>query len=393
MQPMPPPFALNSRVLAVDAPPIPEAQAWKSLYSGDAGPMIDLSQAVPSTPPPASVLKALGEAAATADASRYGPILGDSRLRAAHAAETGRLYGAKLSEAHVAITAGCNQAFVTVMMALAGTGDSVILPAPWYFNHRMTLDMLGIDVDILPARAEAGFVPDAEEAARLIRPSTKAIILVSPNNPTGAVYPAKVIEAFAMLCRARSIALVLDETYRDFLDPAAPPHRLFQAANWGETLISLYSFSKAHAIPGHRLGAVMASEAVITELAKWLDCIQICPARTAQGVIAKAIADERAWRNAQAADLARRAEATRLAFSTINGWNLVTAGAYFAFVRHPYADAKAVDVARRLALEAGVLALPGSYFGPGQEQHLRFAFANVDAGTLAELPQRIAMLT
>jgi aspartate/methionine/tyrosine aminotransferase len=137
----------------------------------------------------------------------------------------------------------------------------------------------------------------------------------------------------------------------------------------------------------------MASTAVITELAKWLDCIQICPARAAQGVIARAIVDERDWRAAQAQDLARRAEATRQAFAKLNGWNLVTAGAYFAFVRHPYEGAKAVDVARRLALEAGVLALPGSYFGPGQEQHLRFAFANVDAKTLAEIPQRIAMLT
>jgi aspartate/methionine/tyrosine aminotransferase len=393
MSSLPPPFALNSRVLAVDAPPIPEAQAWKTLYSGDAGPMIDLSQAVPSTPPPASVLKALGEAAASGEASRYGPILGDTRLRAAHAAETGRIYQAEISEAQVAITAGCNQAFVSVMLALAGAGDSVILPAPWYFNHRMTLDMLGIEVDILHAKAEAGFVPDVEEAAHLIRPSTRAIILVSPNNPTGAVYPPNVIAAFAALCRARSIALVLDETYRDFLAPGALPHRLFQSSDWGDALISLYSFSKAHAIPGHRLGAVMASTAVITELAKWLDCIQICPARAAQGVIARAIVDERDWRAAQAQDLARRAEATRQAFAKLNGWNLVTAGAYFAFVRHPYEGAKAVDVARRLALEAGVLALPGSYFGPGQEQHLRFAFANVDAKTLAEIPQRIAMLT
>ncbi|MBN8532980.1 MAG: aminotransferase [Rhizobiales bacterium] len=393
MSSLPPPFALNSRVLAVDAPPIPEAQAWKTLYSGDAGPMIDLSQAVPSTPPPASVLKALGEAAASSEASRYGPILGDARLRAAHAAETGRIYRAELLESQVAITAGCNQAFVSVMMALAGAGDSVILPAPWYFNHRMTLDMLGIDVDILPARPEAGFVPDVEEAAYLIRPSTRAIILVSPNNPTGAVYPPNVIAAFAALCRARSIALVLDETYRDFLAPGAPPHRLFQAVDWGDTLISLYSFSKAHAIPGHRLGAVMASSAVITELAKWLDCIQICPARAAQGVIARAITEERDWRLAQADDLAQRAEATRQAFARLNGWSLVTAGAYFAFVRHPYEDARAVDVARRLALEAGVLALPGSYFGPGQEQHLRFAFANVDSKTIAEIPHRIAMLT
>ncbi len=77
MNALPPPFSLNRRVLAVDAPPIPEAQAWKELYSGDAGPMIDLSQAVPSTPPPASMLEALGRAAEQGDTSRYGPILGD----------------------------------------------------------------------------------------------------------------------------------------------------------------------------------------------------------------------------------------------------------------------------------------------------------------------------
>jgi aspartate/methionine/tyrosine aminotransferase len=392
MNALPPPFSLNRRVLAVDAPPIPEAQAWKQLYSGDAGPMIDLSQAVPSTPPPASMLEALGRAAAQRDTSRYGPILGDAVLRAAHAAETSRLYGAPIREAQAAITAGCNQAFVTVMMALAGTGDRVILPTPWYFNHRMTLDMLGIEVDILPARPEAGFVPDVAEAAGLITPSTRAIILVSPNNPTGAIYPPSVIEAFATLCRKKGIALVLDETYRDFLPPGSAPHRVFQDERWGETLISLYSFSKAHAIPGHRLGAILAGEPVITEIAKLLDCIQICPARTAQGVVAQAIEDERAWREAQAVELARRALATREAFASLNGWQLHSAGAYFAYVAHPWPDRSAAEVARRLALEAGVLALPGPYFGTGQEGYLRFAFANVGTETLRTLPERLRLL-
>jgi len=304
----------------VDAPPIPEAQAWKELYSGDAGPMIDLSQAVPSTPPPASLLEALGRAAREADTCRYGPILGDAVLRAGHAAETGRLYGAPIREAQVAITAGCNQAFVTVMMALAGTGDRVILPTPWYFNHRMTLDMLGIEVDILPARSEAGFVPDVAEAAGLITPSTRAIILVSPNNPTGAIYPPSVIEAFATLCRRKGIALVLDETYRDFLPPGSAPHRVFQDERWGETLISLYSFA------------------------------------------------------------------------SLNGWQLHSAGAYFAYVAHPWPDRSAAEVARRLALEGGVLALPGPYFGTGQEGHLRFAFANVGTETLQTLPERLRLL-
>jgi aspartate/methionine/tyrosine aminotransferase len=393
MSPLPSPFSLNPRVVAVDAPPIPEAQAWKAHYSGSAGPMIDLSQAVPSTPPPAAMLRALGEAAATGDAARYGPILGDAVLRRAHADETSRIYRGEISEANVAITAGCNQAFVSLMMALAGAGDRVILPAPWYFNHKMTLDMLAIGVDVLPSQAEEGFIPDIARAEALIGPATRAIILVTPNNPTGAIYPPDVIAAFARLCRQHGLALVIDETYRDFLPADAPPHALFKQGDWGESVISLYSFSKAHAIPGHRLGAVIASPTVITELTKVLDCVQICAARTAQGVVAEAIGLHRDWRAAQSADLAARAQMMRRVMTGLNGWQLASAGAYFAFVAHPFPGMKAVDVARRLAVETGVLALPGSYFGPGQETHLRFAFANVGSETLALLPERLRRLT
>ena len=83
----------------------------------------------------------------------------------------------------------------------------------------------------------------------------------------------------------------------------------------------------------------------------------------------------------------------RRVMTGLNGWQLASAGAYFAFVAHPFPGMKAVDVARRLAVETGVLALPGSYFGPGQETHLRFAFANVGSETLALLPERLCRLT
>ncbi|CAN1500370.1 COG0436 Aspartate/tyrosine/aromatic aminotransferase [Rhabdaerophilaceae bacterium] len=387
-----PRFSINARVKAVDAPPIPEAQAWKMDYSGAAGPMIDLSQAVPSTPPPEELLAALGRAAQTPDAARYGPILGDSVLRRAHAAESTRIYGGEIVEASVAITAGCNQAFVSIMMVLAGAGDTVILPAPWYFNHKMTLDMLGIGAQVLPCHAEDGFIPDIAHASALIGPRTRAIILVTPNNPTGAIYPPDVIADFGRLCHRHGLALVIDETYRDFLPAAAPPHALFSGDDWGETVVSLYSFSKAHAIPGHRLGAVIAAPALVTELAKVLDCVQICPSRTAQGVIADAIGHHREWRAAQAAELQERAMTMRHVMTGLNGWQLASAGAYFGFVAHPFPGQKAVDVARQLAVEAGVLALPGSYFGPGQETHLRFAFANVGSATLERLPERLRQL-
>ncbi|OYU49186.1 MAG: aspartate/tyrosine/aromatic aminotransferase [Rhizobiales bacterium PAR1] len=383
-------FRLNPRVLAVDSPPIPEAQGWKAAYDGRHGPMIDLSQAVPGTPPPQEMLARLAEAAGQGDATRYGPILGDGLLREAYSAEISRFYGAPIPESAIAITAGCNEAFVVTMMALAGAGDTVILPTPWYFNHKMTLDMLGISARALPCDPAKGFVPEVEEAEKLIDGTVRAIVLVSPNNPTGAIYPAATIEAFAAMAKRRGIALVLDETYRDFL-PATHgcPHALFTDPEWGSTLIQLYSFSKAYAIPGHRLGALVAAPEVIGEIAKILDSVQICPARPAQRVVAWAIEGLRDWRESQRAELQARAAACNAAFAPLKGWRLDSVGAYFAYAAHPWPDQKAGDVARRLATEFGILGLPGPYFGPGQDTHLRLAFANVGADVLAGVTGRL----
>lgn len=386
-------FQLNPLVMGVDSPPIPEAQGWKALYSGALGPMIDLSQAVPGTPPPAAMLEKLGEIAASGDATRYGPILGDLALREAYAAEVSRLYGARILPESIAITAGCNMAFVVAAMALAKAGDDIILPQPAYFNHAMTLSMLGIRAVPLPASAQDGFVPEADEAASLITPRTRAIVLVTPNNPTGAVYPPDLIAAFGALARKVGIALILDETYRDFLpDASDAPHPLFTDPEWGNTLISLYSFSKAYAIPGHRLGAMIAAPRVMDQIAKILDCVQICPARPAQKAVVWAMDGLREWREAQRAELIRRAAACRAALSQAEGWRLHSAGAYFAYVSHPFAGMSAKAAAKHLAISGGVLGLPGSYFGVDQEAHLRLAFANVGVEVLETLAGRLSGL-
>lgn len=385
---------LNPRLLETAAPPIPEAKAWAAGRPGgdDAPPLIDLSQAVPGAPPPPVLLQALAAAAGTAEAARYGDILGDHALRAAYARDVADRPGSAIEAADIAITAGCNQAFVVAMLALAAAGDRVILPVPWYFNHRMALDMLGIAAVPLACRAEAGFIPDPADAARLIDDRTRAIVLVSPNNPTGAVYPPAVIAAFADLCRRHGLALVLDETYRDFLPPeAGPPHNLFLDDAWRDTVISLYSFSKAYAIPGHRLGALIADRPVLAEVGKILDTLQICPARPAQIALAPLIARLKDARAANGRDMAARGEAFAAAIDRAGGgWRIDALGAYFAYLRHPFPGQPAAAVARQLAREPGVLTLPGSYFGPGQNDHLRVAFANVDAATLAGLADRLA---
>ena len=381
---------LNPLLVATDVPPIPEAKGWTARYDGAAGPLLDLSQAVPGYPPHPGLLERLGAAAATVEACAYGPIAGDDDLRASYAEHVSAIYGGSIEAEDVAITAGCNQAFVVAIMAIAKAGDAVLLPSPWYFNHNMTLDMLGIEAWPLPCRAEHGFVPDPTEAETLLDHRVRAIVLVTPNNPTGAIYPAETIGRFQELCARRGIFLILDETYRDFISPdATAPHGAFGGTAWRAGTIQLYSFSKAYCIPGHRVGAMIADRSVIGEAEKILDCVQICASRTPQRALVWGIGALAAWRAENAVEIIRRTEACRAAFAGLDGWSVDSIGAYFAYVRHPY-DRPASEVAARVAAERGVLALPGPYFGPGQNRHLRIAFANVGVEALAEIPARLS---
>lgn len=382
---------INPLLSATDVPPIPAAQTWAEAYDGRHGPLLNLAQAVPGAPSP-DLLARLGAEAALASNAAYGPILGEPALRAALAADMSLVYGAAIAPERVAITAGGNQAFFVTLLALAGPGDEILLPAPWYFNHKMTADMLGITARPLPCFAQHGFVPQVEAAAELLTPRTRAIVLVTPNNPTGAVYPAETLAAFLDLARARGVALILDETYRDFLPPGQErPHGLFAAPAAADHLVHLYSFSKSMAVPGHRLGALVAAPACLEEVAKVLDSLMICPPRAAQQALAWGVGALRPWRAQTRADIAARADLFAQAIAAVPGWSLSAIGAFFAYVRHPF-EADGESVAARLAASAGVLALPGGFFGEAQSRHLRFAFANADPHGLASLAQRMADL-
>jgi aspartate/methionine/tyrosine aminotransferase len=202
-------------------------------------------------------------------------------------------------------------------------------------------------------------------------------------------YPSETVAAFRDLARAHGLALIIDETYRDFIGGDVPPHMLFRDKEWGENVIGLYSFSKSYAVPGHRLGAMTAHPAIVTQIAKILDNLQICPARAGQIAVAWAVPNLKDWRAQNRDDILDRAQVFREAIGLHPAWGIETIGAFFAYLRHPFVGIDAVDVAERLARERGVIALPGSWFGPGQEQFLRVAFANVATAQVAALGDRL----
>lgn len=386
---------LNPALAATFAPPVMEARRWLAGVSFPPDrPLINVSQAAPVDPPPEGLRQAIADAALTRpEAHLYGPVLGNGDLRDAVAAEFSTAYGGTVSAGQVAITQGCNQAFCAAMATLAGPGDQVIVPTPWYFNHKMWLDMAGAQAVPLPCGDS--MLPDPDRARALIGPRTRAIVLVTPNNPSGAEYPAELVGRFFDLAQEHGLALVLDETYRDFDSRDGAPHDLLTRPEWEATLIQLYSFSKAYRLTGHRVGAIVAGEARLAEVEKFLDTVSISASQLGQIGAVWGMTHLRQWLAGERAEILSRRAATVAALGALPGWQLKSVGAYFAWLEHPFAESSA-DLARRMVREIGVLALPGTMFTPADDptgaRHLRVAFANVDAAGIAVLAHRLEEL-
>ncbi len=415
---------LAGTMRAIPGPPILACRAWGARYAGRLGPPMDLTQAVPGYPPHPGLLERLAEAAGSRAAASYGPLEGEPALREALAEDLRLTHGGDVRAEDVMVTAGCNLAFTLAMTALTSPGDAVLAPTPWFFNHPQALAMRGVATVPLPCRAEDGFLPDPDRAAALLdaNPAIRALLLVTPNNPTGAVYPPGLIARLAEVCRARRVWLVLDETYRDFLPDLTPasvgaadraalraeagrfggemphagrlrppaPHALFEAPDWRGFVVHLYSFSKAYCIPGHRVGAVVAGPALRGEVLKAVDNIQICPPRPPQMALAWAVGALREWRAANRSAITARAAAFRRAVARdAPSWRVDALGAYFAYLHTPEGSPPAATVAEHLAAERGLITLPGPAFGPGQDGHLRLAFAAIELDGIAAIPARL----
>ncbi|PVA08329.1 aminotransferase [Thalassorhabdomicrobium marinisediminis] len=381
-----------SRTASTFQPPVMEARRWLEGVDFTGRPLINVSQAAPVDPPPLEMRQAMARMIVEQDDTHlYGPVLGLPALRAQVAQDWSQAYGGQIGAENVAITSGCNQAFTAAIAALCAEGDEVIVPVPYYFNHRMWLDMAGLRCVPLPARA--GLIPDPQDAATRITPRTRAIVLVTPNNPGGVEYPAETVRAFFELARARGLALIIDETYRDFHSRDGAPHDLFRDPDWDQTLIQLYSFSKAYRLTGHRVGAMVASDTRLAEAEKFLDTVTICPNQLGQHAALWGMRNLGDWLAGERRAILDRRAAIEALFPKLaaQGWVLEGCGAYFAYVRHPF-DMPSDELARDLVRQAHVLTLPGTMFMPeGQgKRHLRLAFANVDRAGLTVLFDRLA---
>jgi len=387
---------MTGRTAQTFAPPVVEAYSWLEGKDFSQRALINVSQAAPLAPPPAPLRAHMAKVIEEVDTHLYGAVLGLEPLRAELARHSSTLYQGQVATEQVAITSGCNQAFSAVVATLCRDGDEIILPTPFYFNHKMWLDISGVRCCALPCQGD--MIPDSAEAARRITERTKAIVLVTPNNPCGVEYPADVIQAFYDLAKSCGLALIIDETYRDFHSQSGPPHRLFEQENWQDTLIQLYSFSKAYRLTGHRVGAIVTCETRLAEIEKFLDAVTICPSQLGQKAALWGLQNLGDWLAKERLEIFARRQAIVDHFPTLaaKGWRLLGLGAYFAYLEHPF-DVSATELAKQLVEEADVLALPGSMFVPEGDDYgrrqLRIAFANISTEMIVVLFDRMAQVS
>jgi len=385
-----PPMGRTSNLIA---PPIKAARKWLEGMEFPADrPLIDVSQAAPTAPPPLKMRQAMADhVLSEGDAHLYGPILGNLDLRASLAGKWSRTYKTDFSQENIAITSGCNQAFCAVVASLCQAGDDVILTAPWYFNHDMWLTLS--DVNTRPLYCDNTLIPDPNDAEKMINDRTRAICLVTPNNPAGVEYSDDLLNDFLDLSHKHNVKLIVDETYLDFrtIDDV---HTLWAHPAAQDHLIVLYSFSKAYRLTGHRVGAVVASPHQINEIEKFLDTVTICPAQTGQFAAKWGLEHLDKWVEQERQKTTQKLTQLRQTFERLVpfGWKLLGSGAYFAYIAHPF-KMTSISAAQALLKQGHVLALPGAFFSPDETRlghnHLRVAFANIDAETIETLVDRL----
>ena len=380
---------LSARTAAGIDSPISAAYALADLREGDSE-LLDLAQAAPQYPPAPVVVEHVAAVARDPRGAMYTDVPGLPALREAFAAEVGRDYRGVVDAADVVVTAGCNQAFSLAVAALAEPGDEIVAPLPYYFNHDMWLRMTGIR----PVYLEPGpdLVPRAADAEPLITSRTRAIVLITPGNPSGVTVDPAGIAAFAALARRHGIALLIDETYRSFRDTTEPAHRLFADPDWRDTVVSLFSFSKDLALPGYRVGAVVAAPRLNREICKLLDCVAICAPRIGQEAVLAGLAHAQHWRRERAREVAeQRAWFAEAMSGRPGGFELRACGGFFAWIRHPFPERPTEDVVRDLLVRHDTLVMPGTAFLPDDRAMIRVSVSNLDRKTIAIFTERLAL--
>ncbi len=330
---------------------------------------INLGLGEPDVQPPQEMIDAY-KAALDKGYNKYGPSAGVKELREAIARSLKR-FRKDVAFENIIVTAGATEGMMIACETIVGDGDEVLVPNPGFIVYGPDVALAGGKPVEYSLKHENGFLPDIEEMKRLVTPKTKAIIVNSPSNPTGTVFPKDVVKAIADIATDAGLYILSDEVYHNFVYEGE--HCSF--ARFHDDTVIVDSFSKTFAVTGWRIGYVATSKEIIQQLAKVQYYTLACPSTATQYAVLEGLRMENHYRKQLLEtfrgrrDVAMRKLAEIPTFSTPP-----VSGAFYVFPRYSQ-KVDSEDFALRI-LAKGVICAPGSAFGSRGEGHLRFSYAN-----------------
>ncbi|MEH2289670.1 pyridoxal phosphate-dependent aminotransferase [Nostoc sp.] len=384
--------SLTSRMQAVQSPIIPVVG---ELIKNSPG-TISLGQGVVFYNPPDEAIGFLSKFLTEPTNNLYKSVEGIPPLLIALAAKLQTFNGIEISEKNcIVVTAGSNMGFMNAILAITNPGDEIILNTPYYFNHEMAIAMAGCRPILVATDENYQLRPDA--IAQAITPKTKAVVTISPNNPTGVVYSKAALRQVNQICGTRSIYHISDEAYEYFtyngvkhISPGAFDHS-------SEYTISLYSLSKAYGFASWRIGYMVIPKHLLVAVKKVQDTILICPPVISQYAALGALQAKDDYLKSNIGALAQPAvgiaQVRQLVLDSLNRLqslcSIIPANGAFYFFLKVHTQMDAFELVKRLIQEHKVAVIPGTTFGMDDGCYLRVAYGALQKETVKEGIERL----
>jgi aspartate/methionine/tyrosine aminotransferase len=350
---------------------------------------ISLGQGVVYYGPPPEAMALLPKFLADPTNHQYKPIQGIAPLLAAIAEKLQSFNGIEIDEQNcIVVAAGSNMAFMNAILAITSTGDEIILQTPYYFNHEMAVRIAGCRPVLVATDENYQLRPQA--IAQAITEKTRAVVTISPNNPTGVVYSEEALREVNLICRDRGIYHINDEAYEYFtydgvkhISPGAFPES-------SSHTISLYSLSKAYGFASWRIGYMVIPEHLLVPVQKIQDTILICPPVVSQYAALGALQAGFSYCQAHISAIAQVRQLVLNSLNRLQGLcTIAPADGAFYFLLKVHTQLGAFELAEQLIREHQVAVIPGTAFGMDDGCYLRLAYGALQKETAAEGIERL----
>ncbi len=376
----------SETLASVQSPIIPVVGEWLKNSPG----ALSLGQGMVSYPPPTSALSAIQNFGTQPEHHLYGPASGYAPLLEQIKHKLYRENHLDLNQGYqLMVTAGSNMAFLNVLLAITDPGDEIILPVPYYFNQEMAISMRNCIPVSVATDAQYHLQLDAIENA--ITDKTRAIVTVSPNNPSGAVYSEASLRAVNQLCLKYGLYHISDEAYEYFTYDDAKHFSPGSIRGASTHTISLYSLSKAYGFASWRIGYIVFPEALLPELLKIQDTNLICPPLITQYAALGALKTGSVYCLAQLPTFATKRQWLVGAFDELKNYCEISSceGAFYVLIKL-HTDRKVLNVVQNLIEQFKIAVIPGSAFGLNDGCYLRVSYGML---TEADFHDAITRLT